>query len=240
MNRNMICNYINDAGDEAWKASGGTTTNNVCGSITGHPVSTATISVGGSYSIYATLLDTAVYTVTVTDPHMCNTFTKSDSIWSEDVRCFAGNSSVHKVQLCHQTGSAKNPCVSICVDSSAVAEHLAHGDAMGPCPKNGCGTAYYNSSPVIAQTLNPNADKLKVNVMPNPTERGTAFNLTITGKVNEEIEFRVLTVLGKEVYKGRGITNSTYKFGANFISGIYFVEVIQGGNHQIVKILKGQ
>jgi hypothetical protein len=74
--------------------------------------------------------------------------------------------------------------------------------------------------------------------MPNPTERGTAFNLTIAGKANEEIEFRVLNVMGKEVYSGRGAANATYKFGANFITGVYFVEVIQGGNKQIIKIVK--
>jgi hypothetical protein len=239
MNRNMICNYINDAGDEAWKASGGTggtTTNNVCGSITGHPVSTATISAGGSYTIYATLLDSAVYTVTVTDIHMCNTYTKSDSIWSEDVRCFAGNSSVHKVQLCHQTGSAKNPCVSICVDSSAVAEHLAHGDAMGPCPKNGCGTSYNNSATAIAQTLN--SQNLKVSIMPNPSVSGIDFRLTTSGANNQEIQIRVLNMVGTQVYSTRGSANETYRFGANFLSGIYLVEIIQNNSVQTLKIIK--
>ena len=195
------------------------------------------IGTGGYLQVSATLFDSALITTYITDANGC-IYIRKDSIFAEDVRCFAGNSNNTKIQVCHQTGSAKNPCVSICIDPSALADHLAHGDALGACPKTGCGNSYNNTSPVYVQTLNPDADKLKVKVMPNPTERGIPFNLTVTGKANEEIEFRVLNAVGKEVYNGRGAANASYKFGANFITGIYFVEVIQGGHHQIVKIVK--
>ena len=235
INRNIICNYINDAGDEVWKASGGTTINNVCGSISSHPVSTATIS-SGNYSVYATLLDTAIYTVTITDAHGC-TYVKTDSVFAEDVRCFAGNSKIAKIQICHQTGSSKNPCVSICIDSSALAEHLAHGDALGICPKNGCGTSYNNSSPVIAETFDP-ASKLKVKVLPNPSESGVPYVLTTNGKAGQQVEIRVLNAFGKTVYLTKGAANETFRFGANFISGFYIVQVIQNNQVQTIKLIK--
>ena len=241
MNRKMLCNYINDAGDEAWKTSSGTTTNNVCGSITGPPVSTATITAGGRDTIYVTMLDSAVYTVTVTDPHMCNIYTKSDSIWAEDVRCFAGNSGNAKVQLCHKTGSDKNPCVSICVDASAVEEHLAHGDTYGACPKTGpCPqpsgiTSSGSNSSSSASVL---SDKLQVKIMPNPSVRGVPFILTAKGKANEEIEVRVVNIVGQEVYKTRGSINETYKFGNQFVAGTYFVQVMQGESMKTLKVVK--
>ena len=38
-----------------------------------------------------------------------------------------------KIMICHRTGSAKNPLVTITVSEVTGAAHLAHGDTLGPC-----------------------------------------------------------------------------------------------------------
>lgn len=39
-----------------------------------------------------------------------------------------------KVTICHHTGSASNPFVTITVSSNALPAHTAHGDTIGACP----------------------------------------------------------------------------------------------------------
>jgi hypothetical protein len=126
LSRPLICNLVNSAGDESF--SGGSCVNNNCppsGSPTIAPVCS------GSATVTATLAQDADVCVRVTDSKGC-VATDCFHIYSEDARCFSGNS---KVVICHSTGSLSNPWVQICVAQASVQAHFAQnpGDYVGRC-----------------------------------------------------------------------------------------------------------
>jgi hypothetical protein len=74
--------------------------------------------------------------------------------------------------------------------------------------------------------------------MPNPSLSGVPFNLLAKGRSNEEVQIRIMNMLGQQVYQTKGALNQTYKFGSNFRSGTYIVEVRQGKDVQVLKVVK--
>ena len=241
MGGKLICDYINTAGDEVWTpgANTSTTTGNSCNS---QPTSTsnATVPSGGSYSVNVTLLTDARFVATITDANGCSytiPYSQSVAVDAEDVRCFAGNSNVVKVTLCHRTGSAKNPCVTICVDGSAVQEHLLlHGDFLGKCNTT-CTAPVVNAKPVPVILAPVFASELTVKVMPNPTPN--YFNVAITGKNNTPVTVRVMDIYGRTLQLNQKIAaNSTLRLGQKWTGGTYLIEVIQGDERKVVKVIK--
>jgi hypothetical protein len=246
MNRPLLCNQVNDAGDESIVAgSGGSLVNASCpiypGLATLAPYSTKT-NVSGSYSITVTLMDDAIFTSTITDANGCVT-SCTTSIHGEDVRCFAGNSGNAKVQLCHKTGSAKNPCVTICVDADAVQDHLAHGDFYGKCTAN-CQPAFAGNAIPGLSTMESTLDSVTTEssqifgakAYPNPTS--SYFNLKITSASNERVKVTVMDALGRVVEQRSEQPNSTIQIGQNYQSGTFFVEVMQGKDRVVLKLAK--
>jgi hypothetical protein len=127
MDRPLMCNQQDSYGDESF--SGGTCTDNTC-PTDGSPLVNPFCS--GSETIVATLVDTAMICVTVTDANGC---VASDcfTVMASDIRCFRGNQPSRWIRVCHATGNPNYPWISLCVDTNAVAAHLAHGDYIGYC-----------------------------------------------------------------------------------------------------------
>lgn len=74
-------------------------------------------------------------------------------------------------------------------------------------------------------------------IWPNPSNN--YFTLRPTSSLlNSKVEIRVLNINGKEVYINSGPANNDYRFGENFLPGLYFVELIQGGQRTTFKIVK--
>ena len=247
MDRNLLCNMITASGDELWSASsGGSSANNVCpssGSISGSPsVEWSNVNAGATVTLNVTLMRDAKFTLVVTDSKGC-TYTSSTltgggpngGVDAEDVRCFSA-SLVQKVQICHRTGSAKNPCVTICVDESAVADHIAHGDYYGKC--NSSCTAPVANARVVEDGATGSLDPM-VSVFPNP------FSSAVTVKVNNPtaaaISMQMVDLTGKDL----NISQMPGDHENEFILlteplpvGIHVLRVSVGKQVHAVKIMK--
>jgi hypothetical protein len=109
-----------------------------------------TMTGANTASVTVCLMDTAELCVTVTDAASC-TATDCAMMFAEDVRCGTGNN--QKVTICHNNNT-------ICVDASAVAGHLNHGDYVGPCGS-------FTSNEEIK---NPADAKTEFSIYPNPSD----------------------------------------------------------------------
>jgi hypothetical protein len=174
----------------------------------------------GSYTVNVTLMDTAVITITVTDANGC-TSTCSSTIYAEDVRCFAGNSGIAKVTVCHKTGSTKNPCVKICVDDNAVDTHLAHGDFLGACNSTCTGRTLEDGEVSNENLL----------IYPNPTDG--LLNIEFDGDSEKPVTVYLINTFGQVIYS-EDVTDFDGHYHKqlsmnDFASGTYFLRLVQDG-----------
>ncbi|HSD14986.1 MAG TPA: T9SS type A sorting domain-containing protein [Flavobacterium sp.] len=234
MNRPLNCNVFTNAGDESWIPGANTNTSlNTAvscpssGSLSVNPVSTSncTINASTGYSVTVSLMADATFTATVMDANGC-TKTCTITVLAEDVRCFAGNSGNQKIAICHRTGSNKNPCTSICVDPSAVAEHLAHGDVLGKCPPSGC------------PTITGNKSDISFNVIAHPNPSNNQFTFEIESESTDEININVLDISGRLIKEMVNIKEPNVTFGENLPRGVYIAIVQQGSNQKTIRIVK--
>jgi hypothetical protein len=243
--RILNCNLVSSSGDESWSASLGGTVVSATSTSVGNtcpasgngitPISTAiNVPVGGSYSVTATLMSNARFTVTVTDANGCSV-SKTTDVYSEDDRCFAGNSGNAKVKICHRTGNSNDPCHELCVDQSAVAAHLAHGDYIGSCLPL-CATPTIHTKVVITEKKSDELTEFEVIAYPNPTDH--QFNLIIKGGSDEKVEVLVYDSLGRMVKHIDNSDGQQIKFGEGLPTGTYIAIISQGINQKTVRLIK--
>ena len=245
MNRPVICNYIDASGNETFVGVAGQTTNGNCvtGSPTEPPTAIITNAIAGvPFAVNATILANATFTTTVTDA-VGSTATSTVTVLAEDVRCFApGKSGPHKGALCHFTGSVTNPFVKICVDSSAFPAHLAHGDfyyidgeCVNPNPRRLGTRNGTDADPNVV--MENSANKLAVTAAPNPSSG--YFTLRTKSVSAETVKVKVLDMLGRVVETKINLAaNSTITLGSGYSPGTYLVEVVQGAEKRLLRLLK--
>jgi hypothetical protein len=180
----------------------------------------------GSQDASATVHPTAntVYTLTVTDVNGC-VGTASKAVSVMDVR--AGKK-LDKVSICHASGNTH----TIEIATSAVADHLAHGDMLGGCEM---------VNPSVTGRFQPQAEmiaELQVKVLPNPSVNSFVLNLN-GGAASEKITIRITDVTGRTIeIKNNLSSNKNITIGNTYRPGIYFAEVVQGSVRQQIKLVK--
>ena len=122
--------------------------------------------------------------------------------------------------MCHRTGNGSSH--TLCVDASAVADHLAHGDRLGDCDE------VFDCGPVsTAMTTNQN-NTLKniqdahLELFPNPATEEVNVHFDTDLKVTS---YTIVNALGQIVDAGN-INNGNASISiASFETGVYYFNV---------------
>jgi hypothetical protein len=84
--------------------------------------------------------------------------------------------------------------------------------------------------------LTTNMQELTAQVVPNPSE--TYFTLHVQSSSRETIVVKVYDIAGRQVDLLRGPAGNSFQFGHKLTAGIYIVQVIQGNNVKVLRVMK--
>ena len=128
-----------------------------------------------------------------------------------------------KVLLCHRSPDHPDRFETLCVNFSAVAEHLANGDYLGPCAVTTCSNnANSWTSPLTTVKNITNV----VTIYPNPNHT-RLLNLSFNAPVENEGHLYILDIYGKTLQDmpiGIGQRNLSMPL-AFATPGIYIISV---------------
>ena len=84
------------------------------------------------------------------------------------------------------------------------------------------------------ESIQGNDFEIKIN--PNPS--ADQFILTVMSGKEQKVEIVIMDVLGRMLEKTNVLPNQQYKFGDKLINGIYLIEVKQGTQRKVTRIIK--
>ncbi|HLG35386.1 MAG TPA: T9SS type A sorting domain-containing protein [Bacteroidia bacterium] len=165
---------------------------------------------------------TRVYYLTVTDANLC-TARDSVRVCVIDVRCGNNNKSVI---ICHGTGSATNPFVTLCVGKTEGNSHFLNhpGEQLGPC-----GMVKTCNWPIETRLETEGIQKGMeyIGAFPNPFSNTTTIQFTLPE--NDFAIVKVFDVTGRiieNLYDGETQAGEIYSVefdGSRFNNGMYFL-----------------
>lgn len=193
-------------------ASSITLQSNVTGGMQPYSYTWSNMATTSSITVSPTM--TTTYNLAVRDQNGCPG-TASKTVHVANV---SGGNKNDKIVICHKGNS-------LTIGSSGVADHLQHGDMLGGCEP---GSA---RSPLT----HVNETGLQIDVLGNPSP--THFTIRI--KSNSNSSLTVYDNMGRVIEKRSSLNpGEIIRLGANYRSGIYLVEIIQGSERQTLKLVK--
>jgi|GEM_PF-5546570 len=201
------------------------TGNNLSNTNTSNPVFTPTVA--GNYS----------FTVLVTNKYGCTTTCTID-ICVTDIRVFDKNGkNTGKVYVCHLPSGNPGNSQTLSISVNAVPAHIGlhGGDRLGTCNQLPC--APNSASRSIVDDNNLLVSPLSVKVFSNPSS--SSFNIRIDSKSEGQLIARTVNIYGQLIEVRNGInSNSNLILGENWNKGVYLLELTQGSERKVVKLIK--
>lgn len=159
--------------------------------------------------------------VTITDALGCSR-TITQTIQVVDVRCGA------RVTVCAY--SRRSGYTTTCVATAQVATNLSNGATLGSCPATA-------AKQVAPPPLEEKAKQpLVANAVPNPSPG--YFTVLISGGSDEALQIRVTDAVGRLIESRLTTPNASLRIGERYLPGIYFIELFQGKERVVLKVVK--
>jgi len=84
-----------------------------------------------------------------------------------------------------------------------------------------------------------NLSNKELNIVVTPNPSSSYFSLFIKGNRKEPVRIKVINIVGHTIEKYQKLPgNTNLQLGYNWESGSYFVEILQGNQRKIIKIIK--
>jgi hypothetical protein len=162
-----------------------------------------------------------LYSVTVHDQNGC----PGSSSKTVNVVDISGGKNGEKIIVCH------NGHNTLTIAAPAVADHLGHGDMLGSCSEAGQSlTVRENSSEQLVEALSA---KVLYNPSPN------YFELQLGGKAGHNLQIKVYDLMGRLIEtKALLYSNQTIRLGMSYHPGTYLVQITQGKQMRILRLIK--
>ncbi len=176
------------------------------------------------------------FTATVTNTYGCTT-TCSITICVLDIRVPGTNGK--KVYLCHTPPGNPTNAQTLSISINAVESHLANhsDDRLGQCGQNPCSAQQMIVNGSMKQSITAETS-MQVSMLPNPSS--SDFNIIIDSKAAELVRIRITDVYGREIAKFEKLSanSNNIRMGSEWKTGLYFVEIIQGTERKVFKLVK--